>query len=75
MMAAEGSDFEPVVRHYREILAFLNWKDIGQILAGGVVAPGDIDGNPVLDEARKVGASIRQTHSIFLYRAYAEGCR
>jgi Multimeric flavodoxin WrbA len=59
LMAAEGGDFEPVVKHYREILAQLRWKDIGQVLASGVNMPGDIDGKPILEEARKLGASIR----------------
>ncbi|MDL2264491.1 flavodoxin family protein, partial [Synergistaceae bacterium OttesenSCG-928-I11] len=53
IMAAEGADFEPAVKHYLEILSFLKWEDIGQVLAGNVNMPGDIDGKPALEEARK----------------------
>ncbi len=58
MMAAEGHGFSHVVEHYQQILQQLNWKDIGQVLAGGVNEIGDIIGNPVLEEARQLGAAI-----------------
>ena len=60
-MAAEGNspdNWKPVLDYYRALLDFLQWKDRGQILAGGVFEVGAVAGQPVLQEARSFGASL-----------------
>jgi multimeric flavodoxin WrbA len=59
IMAAEGNGFEEAIRFYNGLVKYLGWKSIGQILAGGVVNIGDINGKPELEEARKMGLSIK----------------
>lgn len=62
LMAAEGdseSNFAPVKDFYASLLGHLGWKDLGMVLAGGVMAPGDIAGHPALEEAEALGASIK----------------
>lgn len=58
--AEEDSDanFAPIRDYYRTMLAGLGWEDVGQVLAGGVIEVGDIQGKPVLDEARRLGGSL-----------------
>jgi multimeric flavodoxin WrbA len=58
LMSAEGYGFDDAVRYYKSLMKHLHWRDLGQILAGGVMAVGDIKGKPALAEARKLGASI-----------------
>ena len=61
IMAAEGNspdNWKPVLDYYRALLDFLQWKDRGQILAGGVFEAGAVAGQPVLQEARRFGASL-----------------
>lgn len=61
LMAAEGSSAEnwkPVLDYYHTLLGFLEWKDLGQVLAGGVFEAGAVAGQPVLDEAFRFGASL-----------------
>jgi len=60
-MAAEGDtpdNWKPVLDYYQSLLGFMNWKDLGCILAGGVLAAGSVAGHPALDEARAMGASL-----------------
>ncbi len=60
-MAAEGDsddNWKPVVDYYKALLGHLGWKDLGMVLAGGVMNVGDIEGRPGLGEARKLGASL-----------------
>ena len=62
LMAAEGDtrdNFEPVEHYYHALLKHLEWKNAGEVYAGGVMKIGDIKGHPALDEARQLGLSIR----------------
>ena len=62
LMAAEGADkdnFEPVLHYYEALLRHMGWKNLGTVLAGGVLAVGDILGKPALEEARQLGKSLR----------------
>ncbi|MBU3214702.1 flavodoxin family protein [Clostridium estertheticum] len=58
LMAAEGYGFEETVYYYKSLMKHLNWNDLGQVLAGGVMAVGDIKGKSVLEEARNLGVTI-----------------
>ena len=40
------------------VLDFFKLESIGTVLVSGVKDPGDIDGNPALQEAYELGASI-----------------
>ena len=59
LMAAESNEYEETVYYYTRLIDHLGWKDIGQVLAPGVLAAGDIKGKPALEDARKLGASIK----------------
>lgn len=59
LMAAEGDGFEETVYWYDRLMGHIGWKDCGKVLCGGVMAVGDIEGKPELEEARKLGASIK----------------
>lgn len=59
LMAAEGNGFEETVYWYDRFMGHIGWKDCGKVLCGGVMAVGDIEGKPELEEARKLGASIK----------------
>ena len=63
MLMAAGGDsepnFAPVKDFYASLLGHLGWKDLGMVLAGGVMAPGDIAGHHALEEAEALGASIK----------------
>ena len=61
LMAAEGDtkdNFEPVEHYYHALLKHLEWKNAGEVYAGGVMKIGDIKGHPALEEARRLGLSI-----------------
>jgi multimeric flavodoxin WrbA len=61
LMAAEEDTeeaFAPVVAYYNTLMKNLGWKDIGRVLAGGVNEVGDIAGKPILENARKLGATL-----------------
>ena len=61
LMAAEGDtpdNWKPVLDYYQTLLGFLQWKDLGHVLAGGVLEAGAIAGKPVLEEARAFGAAL-----------------
>ena len=59
LMAAEGNGFEETVYWYDRLMGHIGWKDYGKVLCGGVMAVGDIEGKPELEEARRLGASIK----------------
>ena len=62
LMAAEGNSADnnaPVLDYYHSLLKFLNWKDLGTVIAGGVLKTGDIKGHSALAEAKALGDSIR----------------
>ncbi len=58
LMAAEGYGFEDAVVYYDHLLEHLRWKNLGHVLAGGVMNAGDIAGRAELDEAFALGQSI-----------------
>lgn len=62
LMAAEGTgeaNDKPVVDYYKSLTSFLGWGDLGYIIAGGNLRVGDIKGKPELEQAKKLGASIK----------------
>ncbi|MDF2538461.1 MAG: hypothetical protein K0S76_1482 [Herbinix sp.] len=59
LMAAEGHGFEEALQYYKRLIKHIRWNDLGQVLAGGVMQPGDIKGNPILADSWKLGASIK----------------
>ena len=61
LMASEGnsdSNSKPVIDYYESLLKHMGWKNLGRIIAGGVMKVGDIKGHKALDEARELGASL-----------------
>ena len=58
LMSAEGYGFEESIYYYKSLLKHLQWNDLGHILAGGVMEIGDIVGNPILEDAKKLGLSV-----------------
>lgn len=61
LMAAEGSSGEndrPVRDYFHGLLARLGWTSLGCVIAGGVTAPGDIQGHPALEYAKKIGGGL-----------------
>ncbi len=61
LMASEGnseSNSKPVIDYYVSLIKRLGWKNLGYIIAGGVMKVGDIKGHKALDEARELGASL-----------------
>lgn len=59
LMAAEGHGFDETLYYYNNLMKHIHWNSLGQVLVGGVMQPGDINGNPGLVEAKKLGLSIR----------------
>ena len=59
LMAAESWEFEEILFWYDRLEKNIGWKSIGKVLCGDVMNIGDIKGNPKLDEARALGASIQ----------------
>ncbi len=59
LMAAEGSRFDTTLHWYDHLEERMGWKSLGKVLCGGVMEAGDIAGKPELEQARKLGASIR----------------
>ena len=59
IMAAEGYGFEETLYWYEHLEKHLEWKSIGKVLCGGVMAMGDIAGKPELQEAYNLGKSIQ----------------
>lgn len=61
VMTAEGDspeNWKPAVDYYDSLLHFLGWHDRGRILAGGVLKSGEVRDKPIVEEARKLGASM-----------------
>jgi len=59
MPADEKDAFDEVLQYYNGLLKHIGWNNLGIVLAGGVNKVGDIDGKPVLEEARQLGSSIK----------------
>ena len=58
LMAAEGHGFEESLYWYDRLEQHIGWKSLGKVLCGGVMAAGDIQGRPELEEAYRLGRSI-----------------
>ena len=58
LMAAEGNEFEDVLVWYDHLMEHLQWKNLGNVLAGGNLAVGDIEGKPEVDQAYRLGKSL-----------------
>lgn len=58
LMAAGDNSFEEAIFYYENLLQHIQWDNLGKVLAGGVNQVGDIAGNPALDDAKKLGASL-----------------
>ncbi len=59
LMAAEGHGFDDVVTYYDHLMDHLQWNNLGHVLAGGNMYPGDIDGKDELQQANALGRSIQ----------------
>lgn len=59
IMAAEGAGFEESEFWYDGICRHIGWKSIGKVLCGWVTQPGDTEGKKELEEAYKLGRSIK----------------
>ena len=55
LMAAGGGPFDEVLHYYNALLRHIGWRSLGTVLADHTHAPGDINGRPELEEARKLG--------------------
>ena len=51
--------FDSILTQYRLLLNFFQLEDLGTILVRGVKNPGDIEGRPELQNARKLGEGIK----------------
>ncbi|MBD5558569.1 MAG: flavodoxin family protein [Desulfovibrio sp.] len=61
LMAAEGDtpeNWKPVLDYYTALLGFLEWKDLGHVLAGGILDAGAVAKTGALEEARAFGAAL-----------------
>lgn len=61
LMAAEDTSVEnwtAINNYYNNLLKFLKWKDLGRILAGGVLEAGAIATKAELKAARELGATL-----------------
>ncbi len=58
IMAAEGAAFEGSELWYDHPERHIGWKSLGKVLCGWVTQPGDMEGNPKLQEACALGKSI-----------------
>ena len=61
LMASEGDGIDnskPVLDYYQALLAHLNWKNLGYIIAGGVLKIGDIKGHKALKDAFNLGKNL-----------------
>ena len=56
--APGGRAFEAVKLQYEIAVEYFHLEDKGVLLVPGVKNPGDIQGNPALQEAYKLGASM-----------------
>jgi multimeric flavodoxin WrbA len=58
IMAAEGYGFDDALGYYQNLMKHLGWKELGHVLAGGVMKVGDINGHKELKEAYELGKSV-----------------
>ena len=58
LMAAEGYGFDDALSYYKNLMKHLGWKELGTVLAGGVMKVGDISGHKELKEAYELGKTV-----------------
>lgn len=58
IQAAEGAGFEESELWYDHLERHVGWKSLGKVLCGRVTQPGDMKGNPKLQEAYALGKSV-----------------
>jgi multimeric flavodoxin WrbA len=58
IMVAEGYGFDDALGYYQNLMKHLGWKELGHMLAGGVMKVGDINGHKELKEAYELGKSV-----------------
>lgn len=61
IMPAEDTsaeNFQAIENYYNTILNVLHWKDRGRLLVGGFLEAGKIKGSPLIETAKKLGASM-----------------
>ena len=46
------------VVYYDHLMEHLRWKNLGHVLAGGNMMPGDVDGKKEVEQAYELGKSI-----------------
>lgn len=59
LMTAEGNGYEETNYWYDRLMDHLGWENIGKVLCGGVYYKNDIQGRTELEDAEKLGASLR----------------
>lgn len=64
LMAAEGYGFDDALGYYQNLMKHLGWKELGHVLAGGVMKAGDINGHKELKEAYELGKSVAAGNSL-----------
>lgn len=52
------TDAAAALVNYKSVISYLNWKDKGTVIVGGVMDRNDIIGNPGLLEAEELGMNI-----------------
>ena len=58
LMAAEGYGFDDALSYYKNLMKHLGWKELGTVLAGGVMKVGDIQGHKELKDAYELGKAV-----------------
>ena len=58
LMAAEGYGFDDALVYYQNLMKHLGWKELGHVLAGGVMKVGDIKDHKELKEAYELGKFV-----------------
>lgn len=58
LMAAEGYGFDDALSYYKNLMKHLGWKELGTVLAGGVMKAGDIQGHKELKDAYELGKAV-----------------
>ncbi len=58
LMAAEGYGFDDALGYYKNLMKHLGWKDLGNVLAGGVMKVGDIKDRKELKDAYELGKAV-----------------
>ena len=52
-------NIEEVIYYYNKLMNHISWTNLGVVTVGDVMSIGDIKGKPGLEDAKKLGASIK----------------